>query len=43
MEEENKSKEIIESQKNIDVSCIIPSRELQITKKMSKVSIDRKT
>ena len=32
MEEENKSKEIIESQINIDVSCIIPSSELQITK-----------
>ena len=43
MEEENKSKEIIESQININVSCIIPSSVLYITKNMSKVSIDRKT
>ena len=43
MEEENKSKDIVESQINIDISCVIPSSELWTTIKVAKVSIDRKT
>ena len=43
MEEENQSKNIVESQINIDISCIISSSELRTTVKVAKVSIDRKT
>ena len=42
MKEENKSKDTIESQINIDVSCIFPRSELRITILVWKVSTDRK-
>ena len=41
MKEENKSKDIIKSQINIDISYICPRSELRITLLVSKVSIDR--
>ena len=42
MKEENKSKDNIESQIYIDVSCIFPRSELRITILVWKVSTDRK-
>ena len=42
MKEENKSKDTIESQINIDVSIIFPRSELRITILVWKVSTDRK-